>query len=207
MKLNKYYELTDRSAAYVAALVLHPAYTWSYLESIWRFKPAWISSAKTRVSKLWKDHSNRPLPARTEHVEQTPNKRHKFSLFDLDDDNDVIDSLDDEYQQWCQRPRDRFALESLPLEFWTSYAIKKTFPRLQKMALDVFTIPAISDEPERVFSSTGLMVRPHRSQLSHKVIAMSQCLGNWSRQDLVTFHIFETMKERLQHVEALHEDV
>jgi hypothetical protein len=27
IKLNKYYELTDRSAAYVAALVLHPAYT------------------------------------------------------------------------------------------------------------------------------------------------------------------------------------
>ncbi|KEQ57587.1 uncharacterized protein M437DRAFT_31816, partial [Aureobasidium melanogenum CBS 110374] len=49
MKLNKYYELTDRSAAYVAALVFHTAYTWSYLEGIWRFKPAWISSAKTRV--------------------------------------------------------------------------------------------------------------------------------------------------------------
>jgi hypothetical protein len=95
----------------------------------------------------------------TEHVEQKPNKRHKSSLFDLDDD--VIKSLDDEYQQWCQRPRDRFALESPPLEFWTSYAIKKTFPRLQKMALDVFTIPAMSDEPERVFGSTGLMVKPH----------------------------------------------
>jgi hypothetical protein len=34
IKLNKYYELTDRSAAYVAALILHPAYTWSYLEGI-----------------------------------------------------------------------------------------------------------------------------------------------------------------------------
>jgi hypothetical protein len=205
MKLNKYYELTDRSAAYVAALVLHPAYTWSYLEGIWRFKPAWISSAKTRVSKLWKEYSDGPLPVQFEHVEQTPNKRHKSSLFDLDDD--VIGSLDDEYQQWCQRPRDRFALESPPLEFWTSYAIKKTFPRLQKMALDVFTIPAMSDEPERVFSSTGLMVRPHRSRLSQKIIAMSQCLRNWSRQDLVTFQIFDTMKERLQHVETLHEDV
>jgi hypothetical protein len=82
--------------------------------------------------------------------------------------------------------------------------MKKTFPRLQKMALDVFTISAISDEPERMCSSTGLMVRPHRSRLSQKVIAISQCLRNWSRQDLVTFQIFETMKERLQHVEAMH---
>jgi hypothetical protein len=159
MRLNKYYERTDRSAAYVSVLVLHPAYTWSYSEGVWRFKPGSISSAKTRVSTLWKDYSNGPLPAQTEHVEQTPNKRHKSSLFDLDDD--VVEPLEDEYQQWRQRPSDRFALESSPLEFWTSYTIRKTFPRLQKMALGVFTIPAMSDEPERVFSSTGLMVKPH----------------------------------------------
>jgi hypothetical protein len=75
------------------------------------------------------------------------------------------------------------------------------------MALDVFAIPAMSDELERVFGSTGLMVRPHRLRLSQKVVAMSQCLRNWSRQDLVTFQIFGTMKERLQHVEAMHVDV
>ncbi|KAI4787027.1 hypothetical protein E4T44_13750 [Aureobasidium sp. EXF-8845] len=115
MELNKYYELTDRSAAYVTALVLRPAYTWSYLEGIWRFKPAWISSANARVSKLWKDYSDGPLPARSENAEQTPNKRHKSSLFDLD--VDVVGSLDDEYQQWSQLPRDRFVLETPPLEF------------------------------------------------------------------------------------------
>jgi hypothetical protein len=119
----------------------------------------------------------------------------------------AVTALDDEYQRWCQRPWDRFALESPPLEFWTSYAIKETFPQLQKMALDVFTIPAMSDEPKMMFSSTGLMARPHRSRLSQKDIAMSQCLRNWSQQDLVTFQIFETMKERLQHVETLHQDV
>jgi len=102
-----------------------------------------------------------------EHVEQTPNKRHKSSLFDLDDD--VAGSLDDEHQQRRQCPRDRFALENSPLGFWTSYASKKAFLRFQKMALDVFTIPAMSDKPERVFNSTGLMVRPYRSRLSQKV--------------------------------------
>jgi hypothetical protein len=32
-------------------------------------------------------------------------------------------------------------------------------------------------------------------------------LRNWSRQDLVTFQIFETMEERLPHVAAMHFDV
>jgi predicted oxidoreductase len=72
MKLNKYYELIDRSAAKVAALILHPTYTWSYLEGIWRFKPAWTSSAKTRVSKLWKDQSRHWIDRTGSHLRFGP---------------------------------------------------------------------------------------------------------------------------------------
>jgi hypothetical protein len=32
VKLDKYYNLTDRSVAYVAAVVLNPAYKWKYFE-------------------------------------------------------------------------------------------------------------------------------------------------------------------------------
>jgi hypothetical protein len=31
-KLDKYYKATDDSTAYVASLVLHPAFTWKWLE-------------------------------------------------------------------------------------------------------------------------------------------------------------------------------
>ncbi|KEQ92620.1 hypothetical protein AUEXF2481DRAFT_700401 [Aureobasidium subglaciale EXF-2481] len=95
-------------------------------------------------------------------------------LFDLDDD--VMESLDNEYQQWFQRPWAYFGPKSPPLELWTSNAIKKTSLQLQKVALDVFTVPATLEEPERVFSSTRLMMRPRRLRLLQKVIAMSQCL-------------------------------
>jgi len=74
---------------------------------------------------------------------------------------------------------------------------------LQKMALDLFTIRAMSDEPERVFSSTGIMVRPHRSKHSVKTIAASQCLRSWSEEGIVTFQIFEKMEDRLQHMKTV----
>jgi len=57
--------------------------------------------------------------------------------------------------------------------------------------------------PERVFSSTGILVRPYRSKLSVKTIAASQCLRSWSKEGIVTFQIFEKMKDRLQHIETI----
>jgi hypothetical protein len=34
-KLDKYYNLTSDTPAYAAAVVLHPAFKWEYIESIW----------------------------------------------------------------------------------------------------------------------------------------------------------------------------
>jgi hypothetical protein len=59
----------------------------------------------------------------------------------------------------------------------------------------------MSDEPERVFSSCGIMIRPHQSSLSPKMIAASQCLRSWSREGLVTYNIFDRMDTRLATLE------
>jgi hypothetical protein len=63
--------------------------------------------------------------------------------------------------------------------------MKRAFPRLYQMALDIFTIPAMSDEPERTFSSTGIMVRPHRSNLDAETIGYTQCIKSWLKQRIV----------------------
>ena len=51
-KLAKYYNKTSESPAYAAALVLHPAYKWECIHSIW--EKSWIPSAKEAVEELWK---------------------------------------------------------------------------------------------------------------------------------------------------------
>lgn len=51
-KLTKYYDKTSDSPAYVAALVLNPAYKWEYIEKTW--EQAWIQGARASVADLWK---------------------------------------------------------------------------------------------------------------------------------------------------------
>ena len=59
--------------------------------------------------------------------------------------------------------------------------MNRALPHLSHMALDIFTNPAMSDKPERSFSSTGIMVRPHISNLEADIIGYMQCLKSWMR--------------------------
>lgn len=51
-KLAKYYDKTSDSPAYVAALVLNPAFKWEYIEKTW--EQTWIQGARESVASLWK---------------------------------------------------------------------------------------------------------------------------------------------------------
>jgi len=52
------------------------------------------------------------------------------------------------------------------------------------MALDVFSIPAMSDEPERIFSLAGCMVIDRRNRLKADAVQAGQCLKNWYGADI-----------------------
>ena len=53
-KLDAYYTLTERSSAYVAAIVLSPHPKWHYFDIAWEDHPEWIESSKIAVESLWK---------------------------------------------------------------------------------------------------------------------------------------------------------
>lgn len=54
------------------------------------------------------------------------------------------------------------------LEFWSQN--RERFPQLYSLAVKVLSIPASSAPVERVFSKGGLIMRPHRARLSHKMV-------------------------------------
>ena len=51
-KLRKYYEKTSDTPIYAAALVLHPAYKWEYIEANW--DASWVPETKKQVLEFWK---------------------------------------------------------------------------------------------------------------------------------------------------------
>jgi hypothetical protein len=46
-KMKKYYNLTNESPAYTAAIVLHPSFKWQYIQETWEL--AWLPNAEVNI--------------------------------------------------------------------------------------------------------------------------------------------------------------
>ena len=83
------------------------------------------------------------------------------------------------------------------------------YPNLQQFAIDVFTIPPMSAEPERLFSGGRRTVSWTRCRLSARTIEMLECVKHWIKTGLdepvegeEDEEIFEPSPEELAQVEA-----
>jgi len=100
---------------------------------------------------------------------------------DCDGESRVSLAAVDEYTYWTEHvPVDEDY--KCPIAYWVAYQEK--WPRLTRMALDIFSIPAMSDEPERIFSLAGCMVTERRNRLKGDAIQAAQCLKNWYRANI-----------------------
>ena len=72
-----------------------------------------------------------------------------------------------------------------PINYWLSNYIVERWPRLSRMAIDILTIPAISAEPERIFSLAGILITKRRNRLKDDVIKAHECLSSWDRSGLI----------------------
>lgn len=53
------------------------------------------------------------------------------------------------------------------------------------MAIDVLSIPAMSSEPERVFSGGRRTVSWDRTQMSPETLEITECLKHWKRSSIL----------------------
>ena len=67
------------------------------------------------------------------------------------------------------------------LNWWLQYGPIE----LRQMALDIISIPAMSAEIERVFSSTKKLVTPERNALTTESLEKYELLRNWWRGDVI----------------------
>ena len=174
---DKYYKIIDDSTAYVAAVVLNPSYKWSSLEKLWAKRRPWLKSYEKRLKKLW--------------IEQYQNKS-------PDNSRPASQDIDDIFQQHlCLDPmQDRRLQEDGYETYCTSRAgqtpgglihwwISQEDPDLAQWALNMHSIPAMSAECERVFSSTKLLITPRRNRLLGDFVEANECLCAWKKAGLI----------------------
>jgi len=164
--------LTDRSPVYIAALVLCPQSKWDYINDNWPIE--WVPDAKQKMLNFWlssyKSTATEVLiPALkdskpTNTFQQWQQKKEK--RVDID-----------EYQRYILSP----VLQEVtdPRAWWLEPTQRKTYPALSIMALDILSIPAMSAEPERLFSGAKITITDRRNKLGIASIQAIECLKSW----------------------------
>lgn len=77
-------------------------------------------------------------------------------------------------------------IDESPLDWWLASPQRARWPKLSQWAINILSIPAMSAEPERVFSGARRTISWERMQLGEETIQMLECLKHWIRSGLVT---------------------
>jgi hypothetical protein len=84
----------------------------------------------------------------------------------------------DEYDRYC-------ALDIVPIHnddpiaWWMEDTQRREYPNLSKMAINILSIPAMSADVERLFSSSGLTLSNRRNRMSTEMLEALECLKSW----------------------------
>ena len=169
--------MTGDTPAYVAAVIIDPIQKWSYFEEQWNdTNPKWIPEWKAKIEKFWSItykpveseypalYSSQAEPSKNTYVAHLQSKK-------------ASKIPKDEYTRYLSLPPVDDVKDSRT--WWLEATQQEHYPNLSKMALDMLSIPAMSDDAERVFSSCKLTITDRRNRLSIEVIEQLECLKSW----------------------------
>ncbi|KAJ2971919.1 hypothetical protein NQ176_g7453 [Zarea fungicola] len=190
-KLEEYYSRLDETPAYYAAVALHPAYRWGYFEDIWADRPEWIQNAKSLVEGLYRSQYEPRAGYRDREPATKKQRTYRNPFNEYCAESRQVPALvqspltpassavGDEYNDWFRdvHKSDEKVLD--PISYWCER--REEYPRLSRMALDVLSTLPMSADVERLFSTSGRMVRDDRANLDASTIGMTQTVRSWLR--------------------------
>ncbi|RYF41222.1 MAG: hAT transposon family protein, partial [Cytophagaceae bacterium] len=175
-KLDKYYNKSDVTPIHRAAVLLHPRLKWRWFEKYWKHKPLWIKDAKAAIDDLWNLYKHQAVATPV----AVPVIIHdEWSEFDR------LQPLEDQLLQYtAERESSDLSAYDSPLPYWINK--RRQWPQLAQMAFDIYSTPAMSDEPERVFSIAGNTLNPRRRRLTSAAVQQLLCLRSWQQSGVIT---------------------
>lgn len=185
MVLEKCRGYMGDSPAYFAAVITNPSLK---LELFKQKAPGFLYTAQRSVQNLWaKEYieitGNLNASA---YIPQEPGTSTtdptSVNLSDFEQWITLPDALpdlpqSDSYMQYLSRQRIPTTQCRDLLEWWKDNRFAEG--HVTKLALDMLSIPAMSAEYERTFSSAEVANNPHLDHLSDEVVEASECLRAW----------------------------
>jgi len=174
-KMEKYYNMTDESPAYIAAIILDPNAKWKYIENNW--KKEWHKEARNMMESLWKEYKPvTPSSSTTPSTPATSGAPQKNAFTAWKQRHQLVPSVEDEYQRYCTT---ECTYNVDPRTWWMETTQQVNYPNLSKLALDILSIPVMSADPERLFSSAKILITDLRNKLGMDIIEAFECLKSW----------------------------
>ena len=199
-KLDEYYKKLDDTEVYVAAVALHPKYRLAKIKQMWadREEDGWPATAERQLHDLWQNYKSRQLP------EQPSERQPDDDILDEILNPTTLPSMEDLFGPMEQLHRKReqpreplpdemdefqgtvdasFNTVRDPVNFWVLH--RQRWPRLSRMALEIYGIPPTEADNERLYSKCGDMVTKRRNRLSANAIGAAQCLRQWDEDGII----------------------
>jgi hypothetical protein len=177
--LSKYYKLTDESyTVYAMATLLNPSLRLQYFHEHWTEDLAiYIPEVQMACHNHWKQQ----YLANKSTFSTIPRKRTLLEAFLY---KPTIGQIKDEFDTYLDQPISEITSYPFNLFRW-HFDHKETFPTLYQMALDTLSVPAMSVECERVFSSAKKLLTPARNNLQEDIIEATECLKAWWDEEII----------------------
>ena len=138
-----------------------------YFETEWIDHPDWISNAKAEVQKLWQSEY-KPAPLTPQETQLPVTQYIQGASPGVESSGEISEFRDLPHWKRCKRARlaaddndelDRYLMRDTEhelaaglLSYWQEHSDDIRSNNVAKMALEVFSIPAMSADPERLFS-------------------------------------------------------
>lgn len=196
-QLNKYYEQTDDCPAYATALLLHPAMRARYINTHWLQE--WRPSAFKAARMIWEEYKDRPIPSQLSSTSNDDRPPTKFQSLRRALEVIECNNEEDELERFINSAP--LPIFGTPLEWWTRQEQRLEYPRLHRMAIDILSIPPLSDKIEGVFSGVRRATPWERSSLNMQTVEIQELMGNWNKNGLL--HEDEDVEKLLKEAAAV----
>ena len=184
------------SSYYKAARILSPTVRTTFLKDKDGQLTAEGAACLWKIKKLWTQFSrksfNESTPLYDTQNDQKSSRPSVRSKKDLSPFQQILQKhhenqrpqSQDEFDNYCSETPS-YEVTMSPIKWWTQDVQQKRWPRLSLFALDILSIPAMSDKPERVFSGTRRTITWDKAKLNPDTIEVKELLQDWKKTDIL----------------------
>jgi hypothetical protein len=146
------------------------------------------SGTLKRVQALWDTYCREHKISFTSYnkPDSQLNSSNKFEQLrkDLQQERNQRPRSPDEFKNYCAE-QPSYGINIPAVEWWLQDSQKERYPQLSLWAIEVLSIPSMSDKPERVFSGCRRTVPWDKTALSAEMLEQLECGRDWKKDSLL----------------------